>query len=204
MDELFSYLKDPATSFGTADLIFGIYLLFGFIKGMFRGLPRELAGLLGTVVSLFVAWKFYSPVSAFLRTHTRVDSEAGSTLLAYLLLVLVLFIAWKTITFLLKKTLDWTCPNQLKRWGGALLGTTKHLLVLSVGLTAVLLSGHEELTEQLINKSALGRATQRVVPEFLHQAMPAVFPPPATQPEAPADPDKPDESGEGPDGSGDA
>jgi membrane protein required for colicin V production len=207
MDELFSTFNDPAGTFGKADLIFGIYLLFGFIRGMFRGLPRELAGLLGTVVSVFVAWKYYAPVSAFIRAHTRVESETGSTLLAYILLMLVLFIAWKTITFLLKKTLDWTCPHQLKRWGGGLLGTAKHLLVLSVVLTVVLLSGEKELTDPLIDHSALGRATQQVVPGFLHRAMPAFFPPPVSEPgdgKEPEDLNEPAEPGEVSDGPGDA
>jgi membrane protein required for colicin V production len=195
MDALLTYLNDPTTPFGPADLVFGLYLAYGAIRGLFRGLPAELAGLLGTGVTVFTAWKFYNPVSQFIRSHTRLESPAGSSLLAYLLLILTLFIAWKGITFLLRKTLDWTCPAQLRRIGGLLLGSAKSLLVISALLTAVLLSGHEVLTTHLITQSALGRATQQVVPEVLHHNLPGLFPAPPGTPSEPAETE---------DGSGDA
>jgi membrane protein required for colicin V production len=202
MDALITYLENPDTPLGLADLIWIGYLLYGFIRGTFRGLPRELAGLLGTGVSLYCGWKFYGPVSAFIRSHTRLESETGSSLLAYLLLLLSFFLAWKLITLALKKTLDWTCPSQLQQWGGGVLGITKALIILTVILTAVNLSGFENARTPLIRRSWFGRTTQQVVPVFLHDTFPALFPepvqdsieeleiPPESQPEPQPEPEQ--------------
>ena len=127
------------------------------------------------------------------------ESETGSDLLAYLLLVLTLLLVWKLITLLLRKTLDWTCPTQLRRWGGGLVGAAKGLLILAMALTAVDLSGHEPLRKPLVEESALGRATREFMPGILHRILPGVFPAPEDPPQ-PADPE-PEASA---DGSGDA
>ncbi|GEM_PF-1344080 len=199
MNEIVDYFKDPATPLGPIDMVWILYLGYGLIRGMFRGLPKELAGMLGTLTTLYCSWRFYGPVSSTIRAYTRVESEIASGLLAYGLLVLTLLVGWKVITLLLRKTLDLTCPEQLQRWGGGFLGLSKALLVVCVILTAVNLSGQDPLREELILNSWFGRTTQRVIPVALHDAMPDVFPEPIDA--APADsPSPPDAS----DGSGDA
>lgn len=206
IEEIWEFFKDPATPLGPIDLVWIIYLIYGFLRGMFRGLPRELAGMLGTSTTLFCAWRFYGPVSEAIREQTRVESEAASSLLAYGMLVLVFLASWKLITFLLRKTLDWTCPDQLQNWGGAVLGLSKAVIIVCVILTAVNLSGHQTLRKELIQNSWFGRTTQSVIPSTLHELLPAVFPEPIyegedlPQPESEPEAEPEEES----DGSGDA
>lgn len=182
MDPTFlEYLQDPDTPLGVMDAVYGACLLYGLIRGAFRGFAGELAGLLGTLVMLVGAWTCYEPVSAFIMEHTRLDSDAGSNALAYALLVLLFLATWKLVTWLLRKALDWTCPPQIRRSGGALMGVLKSALVLSLILTIVNLSGHGALREQMIRRSWFGRATQNVVPGALHQWLPGVFPEPVPE-----------------------
>ena len=195
MEEFIDFFKDPATPLGPVDMIWVLYLCYGLIRGMFRGLPKELAGMLGTLTTLYCSWRFYGPVSSTIRETTRVESEIASELLAYGLLVLTLLISWKVITLLLLKTLDLTCPEQLQRWGGGLLGLSKATLIVCVFLTAVNLSGYDPLREELIQNSWFGRTTQRVIPVALHEALPEVFPEPIYQDDD-ANPDETDGSGD--------
>ena len=181
---LFSYLTDPDTPFGIMDPVYTVYLMYGLVLGLFRGLPEELAQLAGTVLVLVGAHFFYRPVSAIMIEHTQLDSEEASLALAYLLLVLLIFIVWRLTTFLIRKALDWTCPKPLYRPGGALLGIAKCALILSILLTFVKLSGHSLLNEHLIRRSWLGRAVEQIIPEQAREFLPDwLLDPAAPEPE---------------------
>jgi len=181
--DLLEYLRRPDTPVGVLDAVYAGWLLYGLVRGAFRGLPGELAGLLGTVVTFIGAWKFYVPVSAFIRAHTRLEHPAGSDVLAYVLMVILFLASWKLITWLLHKALDWTCPRGLRIPGGMLLGVAKSAVVLCLLLMAVELSGHEYLKEQMIRQSWFGRQTREVIPTYLHDRLPALFPADETAPE---------------------
>lgn len=164
LNTFLEYLKDPQTPFGVFDPVYGIVLIFGFIRGVFRGLPEELSQLLGTILMFAASMKFYTPVSAFIMEHTRLDDPTASMALSYLLILLLFMIVWKLITFLLRKVLDWSCPKQLKRMGGAVVGVCKNALLIAVVLAAVLISGHRVLRESMIEKSWFGRKVQNLLP----------------------------------------
>ncbi|MEX2605889.1 MAG: CvpA family protein [Kiritimatiellia bacterium] len=164
MDALITYLQDPETPFGVFDLVYGAYFLFAFIRGIFRGLPEELSQLLGTLLIFWGGSRFYTPVSEFIVSHTRLEEPAASKALAYVLIVLVFLIAWKLLTFLIRKTLDWTCPRQLRRFGGAAVGLLKSAIIVCVILAGVLLSGHQVLIDHMIGQSYVGRAALNILP----------------------------------------
>lgn len=194
---LVSYLQNPETPFGLMDPVYAVYLMYGLVLGLFRGLPEELAHVAGTALVAVGALFFYQPVSAVIIEHTRLEREEASLALAYLLMVLLFFITWRVLIALIKKALDWTCPQPLYRPGGALLGVAKCVLVLTVILTLVQLSGHSLLTDHLITRSWLGRAMDQVIPEQAHEVLPDWVPAPAGAPLTEEPPTEPD------DGSGD-
>ncbi|MGA0333620.1 MAG: CvpA family protein [Kiritimatiellia bacterium] len=158
------WLRDPETPFGLFDLGYAVLLLYGFLRGIFRGLPEELSQLMGTVLIFFGSMYFYRPVSAFIIQHTRLEDPTASKALAYFLIFLVLMLAWKLLTFLIRKTLDWSCPKQIRRLGGALVGTAKNALLIAVVLAAVMISGHQVLKEAMIEQSWYGRQIQALLP----------------------------------------
>lgn len=164
MDELLTYLQDPETPYGIADLVYGAYFLFALFRGFFRGLPEELSQLLGTVLIFWGGSRFYGPVSEFIVSHTRLEEPAASKALAYVLIILVFLIVWKLLTFLIRKTLDWTCPRQLRRFGGAAVGLLKSAIIVCVILAGVLLSGHPILIDHMIGQSYVGRVVLDILP----------------------------------------
>ncbi|MDF3131180.1 CvpA family protein [Kiritimatiellaeota bacterium B1221] len=173
LNPFFEYLKNPDTAFGVFDLVYGLLLIYGFIRGLFRGLPEELSQLLGTLLVFFGSMKFYTPISSTIMEHTRLEDPTASLVLSYLLIFLVLMITWKLITLLIRKALDWSCPKQLKRLGGALIGTAKSAVLIVVVLTAVLISDHKVLRRSMIEESGFGRQVSKLLPDNIVLKEPA-------------------------------
>lgn len=174
---LLAQLQDPASPYGIMDLVFAVYLIFGLIRGLFRGLPAELAGLVGTLLIMIGGWRFYRPVSEFIMVHTRLEGEIPAQTLAYILMVVLFLVTWNLLILMVRKLGEFTFPDALKRSGGALVGTFKSALILCVLLYAVNLSGVSFLKDSLITGTWFGRTTQQVIPQTLNRWLPTLFPP---------------------------
>lgn len=194
---LLTYLQDPETPFGVLDPIYTLYLSYGLILGLFRGLPEEFAHLAGTILIAIGAHMFYQPVSTVMIEHTRLDSEEASLALAYVLMILLFFTLWRLLILVIKKALDWTCPRLLYRPGGAILGLAKCVLVVGVILTGVHLSGNQVLTDHLITQSWIGRTIGETVPQKVEPYLPDWVPSPTAPSEEPPEPPVETEDGSG-------
>jgi len=166
LEALWAALLDPETPWGVFDLVFGAVLLLAFVRGLFRGLPNELAEGIGTVLMFLGGMHFYAPFSEWILSHTRLEDPTASRALAYTVIVLVFLVVWKLITFLLRKVLDWSCPRQLRTFGGAVVAVLKTGVLLCIVLAVVLLSGHPVLIEQVIDQSAFGRTVEPYLPRL--------------------------------------
>lgn len=182
-NELIAYLLNPETPYGIMDPVYATYIIYGLVLGLFRGLPEELANLVGTLLVAIGAHFLYQPVSSVMIEHTQLESEEASLALAYLLMILLIFIVWRLIIFLIRKALIWSCPKPLYRPGGALLGAAKCILILGVILSLVSLSGHKVLIDHLITRSWLGRSMEQVIPDQARDYLPEWVPGRQTPPE---------------------
>lgn len=158
------------------DLLYGAILLYGVIRGLFRGFGMELAGLVCSVLVFFSAWRLYRPLAAWLLENTRLESQPAGETIAYLLTAFLIFILWKVLEVLLRKLFTLATPDALKRPGGAILGGLKSAVFLCAVLLGVMLSGREPLIQGFVDKSFFGRLTQRHVPEKLNQWFPGLLP----------------------------
>lgn len=161
---LLEYFQDPDTPVGVLDLVYALYILYGLLRGMFRGFAKESASILGTVLTFWGAWHYYPALSTRLLNNNLLDNEMASQVLAYILLVFLILVLWRLVTFLLHKFLSGTMPKQIQRPGGAILGTLKALVVLTILLIAAQLTRIEALQKHMIDESALGR----IVRDNLH------------------------------------
>ncbi|MFO1489553.1 MAG: CvpA family protein [Kiritimatiellia bacterium] len=139
------------------DLVFILILLIFTIRGIFKGLSGEIAGLAGMAVVLAGGWKLYEPLSAVILRHTRLDDPQTSQLLAYILAVVVLLIAVNLVIWLVRKVLHKVFDGPVERIGGALAGFLKTAAVLAIILIGVQLSGHAFLKKHFIDESWIGR-----------------------------------------------
>ncbi len=154
---LLDYFQDPETPLGIMDLVYGLYMLYGLLRGLFRGFAKETASILGTVITLWGAWNFYPAVSRRLMENNLLENEMASQVLAYVLLVFGFLALWRLVTALLNKVLSGTMPVQIQRPGGAIVGFFKAIVVLTILLLAAQLSQVEPLREHTIDNSAFGR-----------------------------------------------
>ncbi len=160
------------------DILFVLYLFFGLIRGVFRGLALELAGLLGSGLIFFGAWRFYIPLSEWLLQNTRLESQETGRLMSYILVVIVGLVLWQVIMLLLKKIFTIAVPSVLQRPGGAVLGLLKCAVILCVLLLAVNLTPFEDTKNTLLQNSAFARFTQHWVPEKIERWFPGLLPEP--------------------------
>lgn len=173
---------DPETPVGLMDVVYSLYIVYGILRGLFRGLSEELAGLVGTGIVFYGGWRFYRPVGLFIQEHTRLENEDSARVLAYVLMVFLFLASWKLVVFLIRKLMKWTFPDQIQAPGGAVLGGAKCALVLCVLLLAVRLLGHGFLDKHMIQDSWMGRTTQEVIPAMVHRWAPGWFPEDAFDP----------------------
>lgn len=113
------------------DIIILAPVLYGLIRGMFRGLVAELMGIVAIVAGVLCAKGFAPNVATWLTSYLTWDLpllEALSYVLVFLITMAVLVVAGKLLTRLFKAiSLAW-----LNRLLGALFGAVKWLLIVSV------------------------------------------------------------------------
>lgn len=168
-------LTGDGSPFNMVDIAIIVYLLYGLIRGLFRGFAAEFAGLFGSILVFIIAWRGYRPASDFVMANTRLDDEVLAQLTGYIILVCLFMILWNLAVFILKEAVNLTFGKRLERLGGLLLGCGKSAMICCLILTAVGLSNHQFLRQHFIEESWFGQATQRRVPEKLHEILPDIF-----------------------------
>tara|TARA_B110000858_G_scaffold54405_1_gene63188 strand:- start:719 stop:1207 length:489 start_codon:yes stop_codon:yes gene_type:complete len=116
---------------GYIDIFISIFLLYGFIKGLFKGFISEVASVIGLLSGIFLASKFNDDLSYYLQTFIEWDENYLLFLSFFILLVLTILIfsiAGKLITKL-AKLIALGVFNKLL---GGVFGVLKNVLVLSV------------------------------------------------------------------------
>jgi membrane protein required for colicin V production len=109
----------PLPAMGLLDIILGGLLLYGVVKGLWKGLFVELASLLSLLLGVYIAVKFYG--------------LTGSVIVFALLFIIVvvgIYLLAKVFT----KIADFASLGLLNRILGGLFGGLKMVLILSVTL----------------------------------------------------------------------
>ena len=142
------------------DIIFLIVLILGAWKGWSSGLLREVLGLIGIVVGLYLARLFYEQVGSQLAPHIGCPPNV-SNILAFVLIWIGTPVLLSVLGSLLTKVLEWMGVDSVNRLGGALVCIVKYALLLGV-LCNVLTITHlvkEEVTETSILFGPLRQST---------------------------------------------
>jgi membrane protein required for colicin V production len=134
------------------DIIFVVILAYCIIRGVFRGLLKELSSIIGVFGGFYAAYTYYAvaarPLSKWI-SHTGYLNLV-SFIIIFCIVFLVISILGVVINYLLKLAfLGW-----FDRLAGALFGAVKGILIVSVlliALTAFLPKGSPFIKDSLLS-----------------------------------------------------
>lgn len=116
------------------DIVLAALLLFGFIRGLFKGLFVEVASLLALVLGVWGAIHFSHFASGFLETKVDWDERTINIIafaITFVVIVLVIGLAGKALT----KLADFAALGIINKLAGGVFGALKIGLILSILLT---------------------------------------------------------------------
>jgi membrane protein required for colicin V production len=112
------------------DIVVAVILAYSLIHGLFRGLVKELASIIGVLGGFFAAYSFYSVVAEYL--SGLVSNPAYRNILAFMLVFCAVLILINVLAVIIKYALNVVLLGWLDRLGGVAFGFVKGVLIASV------------------------------------------------------------------------
>lgn len=119
------------------DLAFAIPLIWGVIRGLYKGLIMSVGSLVGLVLGIYVASIYSIEFSHFLNKWFVLSEDKGY-FLSFLLLFIIVSLVSFFIASLLNKFVKLATLAWLNRLLGAIFGFLKYALIISVLLNLYL------------------------------------------------------------------
>lgn len=117
------------------DIIIIVILAFCLIRGIYRGIVKELASIIGVVSGFYAAYTYYPLLTPHLTPWITV--EAYQKITAFLIIFSVIFIMVGLLGLLIKFVLRITFMTWVDRLCGASFGAVKGILIAGVLFTAL-------------------------------------------------------------------
>jgi membrane protein required for colicin V production len=124
------------------DIVAGVILAYGLIRGLFRGLVKEVSSIIGVLGGFLAAYSFYEAAAAYL--HGLVSSPTYRSLIAFLIIFCAVIVVVNVLALVIKYLLKIVFLGWLDRLGGVVFGLIKGVLIVAVlflALTAFLPKG---------------------------------------------------------------
>lgn len=163
------------------DIVLGALIIYGVVKGFFKGLFVEVASLLALVLGVYGAVHFSNYASEFLSNHVDWPEKALSVTsfaITFVIIVLAISLAGKAMT----KLANFAALGIINKLLGALFGGLKIALILSVLLlvfkrvnSTLSLVSNEELELSMLYEP-VGALAPMILPRFIDEDQPLDFP----------------------------
>lgn len=150
------------------DLFFLVVVLLGTIRGLVRGLSRELADVLRIGGSFVAIWFLYEPLGQWIFGHTEMTART-SYLLAALAIMLVAFLLLSILHLIVSSIMKLTFPSGVEKVGGLIAGTLKSLIIAVLLVFLVGLMPHEVIRRAVHDESYTGGWVHSRWPELLER-----------------------------------
>ena len=142
------------------DIVFILVLIAGAWKGWSNGLLKEVLGLIGVFVGLYVARLLYEQVGFQLAPHIG-TTPAVANIIAFILIWVGVPILLSVLGTLLTKVLELMGINAVNSFGGAIISLIKYGLLL--GVLCNVLSITHLVTEEAQQNSILFNPLRQTV-----------------------------------------
>ncbi|MDR1679106.1 MAG: CvpA family protein [Prevotellaceae bacterium] len=118
------------------DVVFGIVLLYGLIKGIFRGFILEAASFIGVVSGIYIANIFDENVAQYIGEYCDLSSRFSQPIAFFLI-----FAAIVVLCHFVAKIIDKAAKMMMLGWLNKLLGATfsllKYAFIISILLNVI-------------------------------------------------------------------
>jgi membrane protein required for colicin V production len=133
------------------DLIIAAIILFCLVRGIFRGMVKEVSSIVGVLGGFYAGYTYYPQVSNYLKGW--ISNPIYLNTVSFLLIFFIVLIIIATLGVIIKYLLNITSLGWSDRVGGALLGSLKGVLIVSsllVVFTAFLPKGSAFIKESIL------------------------------------------------------
>ena len=120
-------------NFAILDIVFGSLLALFLVRGLLRGLIKEVAGLVGMLLGFFLATRFYAVVVPY--TAQFINDTNAQVVVSYLAVFMGVLVAVALVAHLLQKFTELTFTSWLNHLLGGVAGAAKGGLICSLVLT---------------------------------------------------------------------
>ena len=117
------------------DVAFALILGFCLVRGIFRGLIKELTSIVGVLAGFYFAYRYYPQMAKFLGHWIHGPSYAN--ILAFILLFAGVIIVIGTLGAVIKYLMNIAYMGWVDRLSGAMVGAIKGVLIVAI-LIAIL------------------------------------------------------------------
>jgi membrane protein required for colicin V production len=112
------------------DIFILVILGFCLVRGIFRGIIKELTSIVGVFIGFFMAYNFYPDVALVISRFFT--NKAYLNIVSFFLIFAVLFLAVGLVGVILKHLFKAVALGWLDRAAGAIFGFVKAVLIVSV------------------------------------------------------------------------
>ena len=152
------------------DILIIVILAYGLIRGIFRGLVREISSIIGVLGGFYAAYTYYPPLARSLEPW--ISNAAYRNILSYLLIFTVVVLIVGILAVVVKYLLNIAYLGWVDRVSGALFGIFKGGLtccVLFIVFTAFLPKGAPFIKDASLSPHLA--ATSEVMSKVLSKKM---------------------------------
>lgn len=150
------------------DIILAVPLIWGFIRGLFKGFISTITSIFGFVSGFYVANSYAISVSGYFQSWFSWSPQVAYVL-AYLMIFIVVILLFFSISLLLEKTLKLVSLGWLNKVMGSIVGCIKYAFILSLLLNLVDIVDEkiDIVANETKQSSFLYQPIQKIVPAVL-------------------------------------
>jgi len=120
------------------DLILAIIMAFSLFQGIRRGLIRTIFDVIGMIVSITIAIKYYGFAAEFITKYIKIDPFVLN-IICFILIWILLFITIDFIGAFINRTFGHSFFGPINMFGGALFGFLKGLAIVLIAVQTIIL-----------------------------------------------------------------
>jgi len=119
--------------FNIFDVVVIAITLILAIKGFFSGIIREISGLIGIGLGVFVSTNYYKEAGEFLNLHVlQIQNTSAINTIGFITLFVSIWIIMILIGLIISKLLDFSSLGFVNRLGGLFFGAGKFFVLVSI------------------------------------------------------------------------